>query len=577
MASFSRRVVVDIGASGIRIGELMPDRKGLPIFRDLQSMELGIDPFKTPDFFPAVLAQLESLVRRSGIKAGLTTLCLGGPSVFTRVIKVPQSDPHQVKQMVGYEAQQAVPAIEEACWDFQLFPAGGGNELEAMILAIKKESVEEMMVAANKAGLTVDAVELAPAAIVNAFRYNYPENQNSTMVLEVGARSTNIVMIEGNKIFCRTVPLGGGSVTQAIATDLQESFAGAETLKLAKGFVHPGGSYEDPADEATARISKLARGVVTRLHAEVERSITFFRSQQGGARPGLLLLAGGGAQLGLIDFFFREKLKIPVQYFQPFRRTAYLDGLGGDVQRSFPSWTCFVGAALRNLPDAPCKMNILSHLKSQSLEQRKNRPWIFGAGVAGLILLLLPGIHGLWQGAKLGFLLTPQKDEIEQAEIVFAQLDGSKKKLEEKMATLQVALDLQQQRMRWPILLEELAKKSRPGMWITKLSVSSDKGEGADRTSVAKQTSAPPPATIVEISGIFETKSEEADAEVVDLFCKSLEQGGVLRNLVTVERETPERSASGKTEQVALKFSLRGEWILGETGGSTVKDKKQTK
>lgn len=70
-------------------------------------------------------------------------------------------------------------------------------------------------------------------------------------------------------------------MTQAVATDLQESFAGAEVLKKAKGFVHPGGAYEDPSDAATARISKLTRGVMTRLHAEVERSITFFRSQQG--------------------------------------------------------------------------------------------------------------------------------------------------------------------------------------------------------------------------------------------------------------------------------------------------------
>lgn len=87
---------------------------------------------------------------------------------------------------------------------------------------------------------------------------------------------------------------GGASVTQAIAADLQESFAGAEVLKRAKGFVHPGGSYEEPAEEQVARISKLARGVMTKLHTEVERSITFYRSQQAGSRPTRVLLAGVG-------------------------------------------------------------------------------------------------------------------------------------------------------------------------------------------------------------------------------------------------------------------------------------------
>ena len=259
MASLSRRIVLDIGASAIRLGEVFPDKKGNPAFRNLRSLELGIDPTKPAELFPAVLQQLEGFVKSSGIKTGPTTLCLGGPTVFTRVIKVPQTDPAQVKQMVGFEAQQAIPAIEEACWDFQIFPSGSGDELEAMILAIKKESVEEMIVAATKAGLLVDRTDLAPAALINAFRYNYPESQTSTLILEVGSRSSNIVLVEGNRIFCRIVPLGGASVTQSIATDLQEAFAGAETLKRAKGFVHPGGSYEDPPDEISTRISKLSR------------------------------------------------------------------------------------------------------------------------------------------------------------------------------------------------------------------------------------------------------------------------------------------------------------------------------
>ena len=81
----------------------------------------------------------------------------------------------------------------------------------------------------------------------------------------------------------------------------------------------------------------------------------------------------------------------------------------------------------------------------------------------------------------------------------------------------------------------------------------------------------------IEISGIFETKSEEADAEVVDQFRKSLEEGGVLQKVVTMQRETPERSQDGKTEQVALKFSLRGEWPTMVIPDAKSKGKDQPK
>jgi len=577
MASFSRRVVLDIGSSEIRVGEVTPDRKGIPVLRKLRAQELGIDPTKTGEFFPAVLQGLESLVLASGIKPGPATLCLGGPSVFTRVIKVPQTDPNQVRQMVGYEAQQAIPAIEEACWDFQLFPAGSGAELEAMILAIKKDSVEEMVVAATKAGLQVDGVELAPTAVINAFRYNYPEIVSSTLILEVGARSTHILIVEGQKIFCRIVPLGGGSITQSIATDLQESFAGAETLKRAKGFVHPGGSYEDPSDETSSRISKLSRGVVTRLHTEVERSITFYRSQQGGSRPTLLLLAGGGSGLGLMDFFFKEKLKIPVQYFQPFRRVAVEGGVSLEVQKAFPSWTCWVGTALRALPETPCRLNVMASLKNQALAKQKDRPAILAAVSALAILMLLPGAHGFWQSGKMQAVTSQQKNEVEEAEAIVSKLQASQKKISERMTTLETAHRLEEERLRWPRLMEELAKKSKSGMWITKVMMIPETQGLTDQSTPPKGGAAVMKVPQIEISGIFETKSEEADAEVVDQFRKSLEEGGVLQKVVTIERETPERSPDGKTEQVALKFSLRGEWPTMVSPDAKSKGKDQPK
>ena len=124
MATFARRVVLDVGAGSIRIGEISPDKRGTPVITLLTSINLNIDPTKPAEFFPAVMQSLGSLVKDSGLKSSLTTLCLGGPSVFTRVIKLPLSDPGQVEQMVGFEAQQAVPAINEASWDFQVFPPG---------------------------------------------------------------------------------------------------------------------------------------------------------------------------------------------------------------------------------------------------------------------------------------------------------------------------------------------------------------------------------------------------------------------------------------------------------------------
>jgi type IV pilus assembly protein PilM len=565
MATFARRVVLDVGAGEVRIGEISTDKRGAPVVTLLRSIKLNIDPTKPAELFPAVMQSLGSLVKEMGLKTGLTTLCLGGPSVFTRVIKLPLSDPGQVEQMVGFEAQQAVPAIEEASWDFQVFPPGqaGGAELEALIVAMKTETVTEIMAAASAAGLKTDIVDLSPTALINAFRYQYPEIETCTLILEIGARSTNILLVEGKKIFCRVVPLGGASVTQAIAADLQESFEGAEVLKKAKGFVHPGGSYEEPAEEQVARISKLARGVMTRLHTEVERSITFYRSQQAGSRPVRALLAGGGAALGLTDLFFRDKLRIPVEYFQSFRRMSIGAGVNrAEIEKNFPAWASWVGAALRGLPDSPCKINILDSAQKAAAGRVKDRPAMVAVAVALGLMLLLPGIHGFWQSARLGSVISPQTAEVDEAEKALKEISDQQVRANDLLNLANQALVLDRERMRWPILLEEIRSKSLPGLWVTSLKLSESVPGAVTEGAAVKPANAKPLVPVLEIGGFFETQSEAADAKVVEDFRKGLSEGGILQNVTTTQRDNPER-VDGKTEQVALKFAMRADWPVG--------------
>ena len=162
------------------------------------------------------------------------------------------------------------------------------------------------------------------------------------------------------------------------------------------------------SDEQAARISKLARGVMTRLHTEVERSITFYRSQQAGGRPTRVLLAGGGAALGLTDLFFRDKLKVPVEYFQSFRRIAIGPGVNrAEIGKNFPSWASLVGAGLRALPDSPCKINILGSELKAAAKRTKDLPAMVAAGIGLGLILLLPGIHGFWQSARLQAVIFP--------------------------------------------------------------------------------------------------------------------------------------------------------------------------
>ena len=564
MASFSRILAVELGASAVRLAEVGPDSRGNPSLVGLAEEEIAFDPAKTSDWFGWYAQGLKAAADRLPSKTRDCHLCLGGPAVFARILKVPAADPARVDSMIGFEAQQTVPAIEQALWDYQLLPSPQPGEFEALIMAIKRETVEEMAAAASSAGFRPLGVTLAPAALLNGFLFNYPEVGGCSLVLEIGARATTILLVEGNRIFVRVVPLGGGAVTQAVATDLQESFAGAEILKKAKGFVHPGGAYEDPADAETARISKLARGVLTRLHTEVERSVTFFRSQQGGDRPQQAWLTGGGAQLGYTDLFFREKLKIPVTLFQPFRRVGLSvpAGMEAGLQR-FSCWSVVVGAALQALPEAPVRIDVFKSLLRSHSQSKRDAPAILVGALALTLLAFLPGLHGFWQGAKTGEDLSRESQRLEETSRALQELEQKNRLYAAKAQEWETAIQLERDRLRWPRLLEELRKSTPRGLWITGLKVLPEEETAAGEAG-AKKLDRPPK---LEIAGMFETKSERADAEAVTNFQKALEEGGVLAKVTVLERETPQY-VEGKTDQVALRFRLQAEWPIVRSGKS---------
>ena len=75
------------------------------------------------------------------------------------------------------------------------------------------------------------------------------------------------------------------------------------------------------------RTSKAVRGVMTRMHAEISRSINFYRGQQGGSRPQRVLLTGGTSVIPYTESFFREKLGVEIGYFNPFENVPVADSI----------------------------------------------------------------------------------------------------------------------------------------------------------------------------------------------------------------------------------------------------------
>jgi type IV pilus assembly protein PilM len=387
--SKNRILTLDVGASKLVLGEFIA-KKGAPltltkyVVRTLDGVSVdSIAPTMT-----SLAGFVREMMAEGGIKAAPLYVTLSGPAVFPRFVKLPPVSPDKIDELVVYEASENLPfPIDEIVWDYQLVTEEGSHEVDALIVATKRETALDAAACAEAAGLPITVVDAIPFALYNCVRFNYVSSDASTMVLDIGARSTNLVFVEGSKIFTRSIPVAGNTITSEIARSLSVSVDEAERIKKDVGFVALGGTYAVMDDEVSDKVSKVIRNVVTRLHTEVTRSINFYRSQQGGSAPSRLLLAGGSSLTRHIDTFFREKLGCEVEYLNPFVNVAVAESARHDTEGLFlmaPS----VGLALRSHMKCPVEINLTppAILAAQRFSRRLP---CFGVAVAGLVLTLL--------------------------------------------------------------------------------------------------------------------------------------------------------------------------------------------
>src|SRR2546426_2667476 len=282
---------LDFGAGSLKVAEFEPNEAGTLRLKQFGLKPLGFEGSQEAARERVILKAIQELFAEKAFTSKNINVCAPGFHVFSKFVKLPPVDTSKVTQIIQYEAQQNVPfPLEEVVWDYQILGTTVTGELEVLLVAIKADVVEGLFRTAEASGLRVQLVDVSPAALCNAFRYNYGDLEGCTMLLDIGAKTSNLLFFEKGKVYSRGINIGANSITQDFAKESKLSFAEAEKLKIDEGFVSLGGAYEEPENQHQAAISKIARQVMTRLHIQVNQTVQFYRGQQGGSAPQQLFL-----------------------------------------------------------------------------------------------------------------------------------------------------------------------------------------------------------------------------------------------------------------------------------------------
>lgn len=387
--------VINLGSQRVGGAVFGKTSKGDLILKRYAFVEMDGDPSVDVSRLPQMKVALGELVGRLKIRGKKTWCAVPGHPVFSRFVKLPPVQGDKLAQIVEFEARQNVPwQLDEVSWDYEVVAKSDLGEVEVVLAAMKCEPLNEMHEQVASAGVSVAGFDVGPLALYNAFRYSYPDVDEPALVVDLGARSTNLVFVDGERFFTRNLLVGGAAVTNAIGKEFGVQFAEAERQKCLQGFVALGGAVEDHPDEGVNAMSKVMRNSMTRLHAEIMRTITFYRSQQGGSAPKRVFLAGGGSAAGYIAEFFTEKLKLPVEVFNGLRGVQVDRSVNAEAsQVDAPSLGELAGLALRGMGSCPCEIELVPDALASSRDAARRAPALI---LAGLCIMAALGASIFW-------------------------------------------------------------------------------------------------------------------------------------------------------------------------------------
>ncbi len=300
------------------------------------------------------------------------TLVVGvpGQNTLARFTKLPPVKANKIPEIVKYEAQQQIPFdMEEVIWDYQTFEDATTKETQVGIFAMRRELLRSHLSFLSELNLEPAIVQSSPLALYNALKYDGIVGAEPVCILDIGAQNTDLIVVDGDSLWTRNIPIGGNNFTDALLKTFKLSFSKAERLKRDAG-----------THKYARQIFQAMRPVFADLVAEVQRSIGFFTSSRRGIKLTKVLAMGNAFKLPGMTKFVQQNLGMDVIRPNAFNKlVATEDPKAPELMDQLLSFAVPYGLALQGLGKAPITSNLLPPEIAKQVVWRRKTPWFYGA------------------------------------------------------------------------------------------------------------------------------------------------------------------------------------------------------
>ncbi|MCA9255343.1 MAG: type IV pilus assembly protein PilM, partial [Phycisphaerales bacterium] len=376
---------IDVGQCSLKAIKLQavgPDEFELLAFDIVEHAEILSQ--SEADATDLVAEAIAKFAERNDTSRSKLVIAVPGQQTLTKFTKMPPVERKKIPDMVQYEASQQIPFdMDEVVWDYQIFgESEGTTEIEVGIFAIRKELIRNYLMLYTEAGLEPAMVQTSPIASYNTARFEMPMPEGEAAVLlDMGAVATDLIIIDGDRIWSRPVPIGGNKFTEALVSAFKIAFKKAEKLKR-----------NAAASRHAKQIFQAMRPVFADLVSEVQRSIGFYTSTHRDTNITKVIGMGNAFKLPGLQKFLQQNLQMEVTKLTGFKhlRPAQVEKKD-DFNDNIMSMAVCYGLALQGMELAKVESNLLPVEFRRHVLWQKKRPWF--AGAAAMLAL---GAGAIW-------------------------------------------------------------------------------------------------------------------------------------------------------------------------------------
>lgn len=353
MAQFNPKqsfVGIDIGTSSLKVVQL-GEENGRPRLMTYGYFEGRTDLVKadTPAAQQAAVAALKAVVHDARVSSTQAIAALPSYAVFTSIISLPLMTRKELNAAVRWEAKKFVPMpIDDLVLDWKLLkePTAAPTpterspkNLRVLITAAPKTLVQRYNTVFKAAGLQIMALDTEAFALERSLIGTDP---SSVMIVDIGATATDIaILVDGIPIVNRSINVGGDTITDAIAKNLNVDRDRAEQFKRDFGL--------SVGVNNTVQVPKTIEFVLSSIISEIRFVLNNLYRAQNPNPVEKIILSGGSAFLLNLPVYLEKTLSLKTFVGDPWARVVYPVDLKPVLQEIGPRFAVAIGLAMREI------------------------------------------------------------------------------------------------------------------------------------------------------------------------------------------------------------------------------------